>query len=236
MAGDAPAGSDGSRYPLPMRWGRRSDSAAGKPSLWMRFQTMIVRPDDDEGDAAAKKALAGRSLDELEAESRTLSDRERLIGFVIAPIAAALTFFLTTVLVDDDPVPTLSNGNPNPAHVDVSLYHELFFVLVGMSILIMLTTFLRKRLLLGLVTALFGLGLFNLHYWGFGLPFIFAGAWFLVRAYRLQQSVKVAGGDGSARGAYKPKARGLPSAGGSLPRPSKRYTPRTAQPKRPPKD
>jgi hypothetical protein len=198
----------------------------------MRFQTMIVKPDDDEGDAAAKNALADRPVEELEAESRTLGDRERLIAFVAAPIAAALTFILTTALVNDDPAQYLSNGNPNPAHVNVSLYHELFFVLVGMSVLIMLTAFLRKRLFLGLVLALYGLGLFNLHYWGFGIPFIMAGAWYLVRAYRLQQSIKVAGG-GTGRGAYKPKPRGLPSAGGTLPRPNKRYTPPTAQPKKP---
>jgi hypothetical protein len=40
--------------------------------------------------------------------------------------------------------------------------------------------------------ALYGLSIFNLHFWGFGIPFIFAGAWLLVRAYRFQQMVKEA--------------------------------------------
>ena len=31
---------------------------------------------------------------------------------------------------------------------------------------------LRKRLFLGIATALYGLAIFNLHYWGFGIPFI----------------------------------------------------------------
>ena len=53
----------------------------------------------------------------------------------------------------------------------------------------------RKRLYLGMVIALYGLAVFNLHYWGFGIPFVMAGAWLLVRAYRLQRDLRVATGD-----------------------------------------
>ena len=89
---------------------------------------------------------------------------------------------------------------------------------------------LRKRLILGIVMALFGLGIFNLHYWGFGVPFLLAGSWYLVRAWRLKSKLKLAGG-GSGRSYGPPNSRlrptGLPSAGGVLPRPNKRYTPAT---------
>ena len=78
---------------------------------------------------------------------------------------------------------------------------------------------LRKRLFLGIGLALFGLAVFNLHYWGFGVPFLLAGAWYLVRAYRLNQELKRLEGSGSpSRSAARP-------AMGARPRPNKRYTP-----------
>ena len=43
---------------------------------------------------------------------------------------------------------------------------------------------------MGIALCLYGLAVFNLHYWGFGVPFLMAGAWYLVRAYRLQQELK----------------------------------------------
>ena len=238
----SPAGLSGPeepRYPCRMRWGRGSNSAADdaqpKPGLWLRFQNAIVKPDDPDGDAQAKADQATRPLAELEAESKTLSDKERAIGFVAAPLGALVTFIIITVLINNDPAAHFKNGSINAAHVNPSLYHQLFFVLLAMSVLILVTSFLRKRLFLGIVLGLFGLGVFNLHYWGFGIPFVLAGAWYLMRTYRLSQSIKLASGDGSARGAYKPKPRGLPSAGGVLPTPNKRYTPPTAPSRRPPK-
>jgi hypothetical protein len=47
--------------------------------------------------------------------------------------------------------------------------------------------------------ALYGLSIFNLHFWGFGIPFILAGAWLLVRAYRFQQKLKEANTSTTAR-------------------------------------
>ena len=58
--------------------------------------------------------------------------------------------------------------------------------------------------------------------WGFGVPFLLAGAWYLVRAYRLQQALKRAeAGRGAARvrrAATEPRPRRGPAA-------NKRYTP-----------
>jgi hypothetical protein len=79
--------------------------------------------------------------------------------------------------------------------------------------------------------ALYGLAIFNLHYWGFGIPYILAGAWLLIQSYRLQRDLKEARGEGgTARG--QSRGRGTTSSG---PRPNKRYTPPTPSPRRPTK-
>ncbi len=36
----------------------------------------------------------------------------------------------------------------------------------------------RKRLFMGILAAMYGLAIFNLHYWGFGVPFVMVGAWY----------------------------------------------------------
>jgi hypothetical protein len=100
-----------------------------------------------------------------------------------------------------------------------------------MAVLVLATSWLRKRLFMGMLLALFGLGIFNLHYWGFGIPFILAGAWLLVRQYRLTQKLKVATGAGPGQRPRKSATR----PEGVLPRPNKRYTPRMAPRRRPSK-
>jgi len=78
------------------------------------------------------------------------------------------------------------------------------------------------------VTALYGLSLFNLPpYWGFGFPYILAGAWLLVRAYRLQRDLKEAKGEPTRYG----PPRGSGTNGAGRPRPNKRYTPPTPPPR-----
>ena len=74
--------------------------------------------------------------------------------------------------------------------------------------------------------ALYGLSVFNLHYWGFGLPFIMAGAWYLVRSYRLSEKLKFAKAEGTGGASGRAAPRGQPS---------KRYTPPAAPARRPPK-
>jgi hypothetical protein len=57
-----------------------------------------------------------------------------------------------------------------------------------------------SALFIGIAMALYGLSLFNLHYWGFGLPYIIGGSWYLVRAYRLSEKLKLAkAAEGGAR-------------------------------------
>jgi hypothetical protein len=161
-----------------------------------------------------------RSVEELEEDIRVADDTERLLGLVAAPMAAALGILIINLLISHDPGPYLKDGLVNPQHVSVSLYHSLTLVLLGLAVLMLVMGWLRKRLFLGIVMSLYGLAVFNLHYWGFGIPFILGGAWLLVRAYRAQRELRVATGDLPSRRA----------GGGSTvarPRANKRYTPPT---------
>jgi hypothetical protein len=97
----------------------------------------------------------------------------------------------------------------NRLHVSLSLYHDLGAVLIGLSVLVLVVAMFRKRLYLGISMALYGLAVFNLHYWGFGVPFIMGGAWLLVRAYRLQRDLREATDEPSRPGAQR-RGGGVP--------------------------
>jgi hypothetical protein len=109
--------------------------------------------------------------------------------------------------------------------VNPSLYHDVLIVLLVLALAMLTTALLRRRLFLGMATALYGLAVFNLHYWGFGVPFVLAGAWYLVRAYRLQRSLREANGEGPRYGSGSRSRGGTPS-NGNRPGANKRYTPR----------
>lgn len=187
-------------------------------SLMQRLRKAIVKPVASDEVTVAAAAGEPVSLEELEVSVKSADDKERLLGLLAAPFAAAIGILVITALIDHDPSAHLKNGQLNKLHVSLSLYHGLAAVLVVMSVLMLVTALLRKRLYLGIVMALYGLAVFNLHYWGFGVPFIMGGAWLLVRAYRLQRHLHEAtadttSGPGVARTAY------------SSSQPSKRYTP-----------
>jgi hypothetical protein len=209
-----------------MPWGRNSgnsdENSPPRPSLWLRFQNAVVAPDGPD-DGSTSKDPDTRSVDELQAEIKTASDKERAIGLIAAPFAALIAFVIITTLINHDPAALLANGQVNPRHASVSTYHELLLVLLAMSVVMMATALLRKRFFLGLAMALYGLATFNLHYWGFGVPFLLFGAWLLVRTWRLQQSLKLATGDGPASRPQKSR----PAPRTSAPRANKRYTPPT---------
>ncbi|MGD0381671.1 MAG: hypothetical protein ABSC30_16990 [Acidimicrobiales bacterium] len=191
--------------------------------LGERLRSAIVKPAEP-GTTAKTKADGPNSVEELEDAVRYADDKERLTGLLLAPVAAIIGFIVIGSLITDDPA--------GSKHVSVSLYHSLFFVLLGLSVVMLATAYFRKRLYLGIVMALYGLSVFNLHYWGFGVPFVLVGAWLLVRAYRLQRDLKEATGDGPSRPGRRSGT--TPRASGA--QPNKRYTPRTAPRKRlPPK-
>jgi hypothetical protein len=176
-------------------------------SLFQRLRYSIVVPDNDEGGPRTKSADESLSAAELEAVLARADDRERGIGLAAAPVAAIIAFLVAGNQIN----------HATSLHQSVSIYYTLLVVLAAMSVLMLLTAWLRKRMFLGIVMAMYGLGIFNLRYWGFGIPFVLAGAWYLVRTYRLTQRLKLVAGDA-------PTTR--PRSGGA-PRPNKRYTPRT---------
>jgi hypothetical protein len=191
----------------------RDASSNDKQSLSDRVLGALLKP-------GAPSPVTPQGTAELEHESRYATDKERLIGLIAAPLAAAIGFAITSALISHDP------AAPSKLHVSVSLYHEVLIALLALSVLMMVTAWFRKRLYLGIVLALFGLTVFNLHYWGFGVPFLMFGAWMMVTAYRINKSLKEATGDGSA--ASGSLARGASAPPGSKPRPSRRYTPPTS--------
>lgn len=166
--------------------------AAGEP-LADRLRGAVMKP--VEADAASTDANGSQSVEELETAVRSADDKERLIGLLAAPIAAAIGILVISALIVNDPPALLKNGHVDTLHVSLSLYHDLGASLLVLSVLMLVVAMLRKRLYLGIVMALYGLAVFNLHYWGFGVPFIMGGAWLLVRAYRLQRDLREATGD-----------------------------------------
>lgn len=179
---------------------------------WLRRATL------KDPDAPPAPAAPTRSLEEARAASRSADDKERLIGLLAAPVAAAIALMTTSALIANDPPALLASGLPNKLHVSVGVYHELLLALLGLTMVMLATAWFRKRLYLGMAIALYGLALFNMHYWGFGIPFLMAGSWLIVRAYRLQREVRAAAGELPGASGYARSAR---VAG------NKRYTPPT---------
>lgn len=191
------------------------DGAAngGKPSLGDRLRSAFLKP-APESDGAEQTPPP--TLEELEATNRAADDRERAVGLFAAPCAALIGLLVIGDL-----------NSHNKLNVASSVYTELLLVLLAMAVLMLAFAWFRKRLFLGMVMALYGLAIFNLKYWGFGIPFLIGGAWLLVRAYRVQRALREATGD-PAGGAKK---SGSGNGSRPAPRPSKRYTPPSA-PKR----
>jgi hypothetical protein len=182
---------------------------------WERLKYTFVEPDTDGGREAP---VDERSADELQEALRRADDRERAVGLIAAPVAAVISFGIITALVDRDHTPGAK------VVASVSTLHELLLVLLGLSVLMLVTALWRKRLFLGIVLAIYGVSLFQLGWLGFAVPFVLAGAWYIVRQFRMQSALRRAteadAGPSSRRTAAKP-------ANGARPRPSKRYTPPT---------
>jgi hypothetical protein len=197
-----------------------------KAPLVERFKEAVVKPVEPSAAALAKAADVPMTIEELEAANKSADDKERLVGLLLAPLAAAIGIIISNVKIAGARSALLSNGKINPQHHNLSTYDELELVFLALAVLMLGTAFYRKRLALGIVTALYGLSLFNLPpYWGFGFPYLLAGAWLLVHAYRLQRDLKVAKGEAPSR--YGPPG-GSGATGAGRPRPNKRYTPPTA--------
>ena len=166
-----------------------------KPSLSERLTRMVIkadtRPDRDVDESP-------QTLEEIEAQSRGLDDTERLIGLAAAPLAGLIAILVVS-----------SYGSKGQTHA-TSVDSSLFLALFGLALVALACAWFRKRLFLGIVLALYGLSVFNLHYWGFGVPFLLIGSWYLVRAYRIQQKLKLT--RATADPADLPASGGRPAA------------------------
>ncbi len=202
-------------YPLTMPPAVNPESGRSKPPIMDRLRTLFLKATNP--NAVQPKGAYDLSGEELENEEKRANDKERAIGLLAGPVATLISFAVVHELVVHDPSAYLSNGAVNSQHVNTSTYNELFLVLIILSFGITAMALWRKRLFLGIVTALYGLAIFNLHYWGFGVPFIMVGAWYLVRAYRLRRNLRESTADATASDGSSAKTR-RPSS-------NKRYTP-----------
>jgi Ca2+/Na+ antiporter len=173
---------------------------------WERLKYAMVRPDEEPRDT---KPAQDRTVDEIQADVRRSDDKERAIGLVAGPIAALVGIVISSSSID----------YARTHHESLQTFETLTYVLLGLAVLILVSSMMRKRLFQGITMALYGLAVFNLRYWGFGIPFVLAGAWYLVRAYRLQQELKRA--EAVSPGASRAKG----ASSGLRPRANKRYTP-----------
>ena len=183
---------------------------APRMTAWQRLKYTFVQPDAIERD---KAVVDDRSVEELHEAIGSADDKERNIGLIAAPLAALVGIIISSATIQ----------NAKNTHQSTTVYVELTYVILGMAVLILVSSLLRKRLFQGVTMALYGLAVFNLRFWGFGVPFLLAGAWYLVRAYRLQQALKRAEAADAP-----PRPKGASSAA-NVPRPrrNKRYTPPT---------
>jgi hypothetical protein len=173
----------------------RSSSGQPKPRLADRLRDAALKPEDPDK-AARSRGAYDLTGEELEIEAKQANDKERAIGIFVGPLATLIAFLVIHDLVVNDP-PARINGVIDKLHVNPSSYYDLFAVLIVLSVLMTVMALWRKRLYLGLVIAMYGLAIFDLHYWGFGVPFVMVGAWYLVRAYRLQRNLKYSTGETS---------------------------------------
>ena len=172
-----------------------ADDESPRMSSWQRFtasvSNMMLKPapaDKVSEDKPSKEQPT--TIPELEAAIKRADDKERVIGLLAAPIAAAIALLVVAALVAHDPAAHYTNGQIDKLHVNPSLYSELGAVTLALALLMLGAAWFRKRILIGISMALYGLSIFNLHYWGFGFPFIIGGSWYLVRAYRLSEKLK----------------------------------------------
>ena len=167
----------------------RLSSDRPKRRLVDRLRDAALKPADPDAPSRPRGAYE-LSGDELVAEEKRANDKERAIGLLTGPVATIIAFLAIHDRVVNDPPARFADGAIDKLHVNLSTYSELFIVLLVLSFGITGMAMWRKRLFLGIVTALYGLSVFNLGYWGFGVPFVLVGSWYLVRSYRLRRNLK----------------------------------------------
>ena len=213
--GPDPAASKGGAPPqvsLRQRLLARREHDSEKAPLRDRLRNLVLKPAEAATDSTAKGSHGPATLEELEAEARSANDKERFIGLVAAPLAAAIGILVISALIVNDPPARLKDGQIDTLHVSLSLYHDLGGVILALSVLMLVTAMWRKRLYLGIVTALLS-------------------AWLLVRAYRLQRDLREATEGSPSRTGAQRRGRGATPRRSSA-KANSRYTPPTGARKR----
>jgi hypothetical protein len=189
--------------PSPRSTGDVGDDARAM-TRWERLKYTFVHAEEPDDKSRAED----RPIEDIEEDIRRSNDKERAIGLAAGPVAALVGIVISSSSID----------YARSHRESLQTFETLTYVLLGLAVLILVTSMMRKRLFQGITLALYGLAVFNLRYWGFGIPFLLAGAWYLVHAYRLQQELKRA----EAAGPVAPRTKG--ATNGARPRPNKRYT------------
>jgi hypothetical protein len=172
---------------------RNQDTAtarASAPDERGRLSRFLTKPPPPGSAPAPARA---RTAAELKDDYLYANDKERVIGLIMAPVAAAIAFALVGHQLANNPAQYLLSGAVNPRYTPTTLSYELLGMLLALSVGMLALAFFRRRLYLGMVFALYGIGVFNLHWWGFGFPFVMIGAWYLVTSYRATKALKEAG-------------------------------------------
>ena len=195
----------------------KSDDDGVPMTRWERLKYAMVKPDDSDH---AEPAPDERSAEELQYAIRYADDRERAVGLIAGPISALISFIVIGSMINRNSQPTTAPKNFVPA----STYHWVLLVFLALAVVILVSAWWRKRMAMAIALALYGVGLFQLGWLGFAVPFVLAGAWYLVRAFRLQQAFKKA--EAEEGGGTRSSAR---TSNGSKPRAraNRRYTPPT---------
>jgi hypothetical protein len=178
---------------------------------WERLKYSMVRPD---GEEAAAAPAGDRSAEEVRDVIRRADDKERAVGLIAGPVSAAISVIVIPNLIHKYSFVGAKHYTP------ASTYHELLLVMLALGVLMIVTALWRKRLFLALSMVLYGITIFQIGYWGFAVPFVFAGAWYLVRSYRLQQELRRAEPED-----VRPARASRAGASSVRARPNKRYTP-----------
>src|SRR5580700_550026 len=120
-----------------------ADDETPRMSSWQRFTASIsnfmLKPAPAEPATGASEAAdSGPStVPELEAAVKRADDKERLVGLLMAPVAAAIALLVVASLVAHDPKALLVNGQINKLHVNPSLYVELGAVTLALALLML---------------------------------------------------------------------------------------------------
>jgi hypothetical protein len=228
-----------------------------RPSL-RRFATGFLRPPPSA--QVPTDDSSGGTSDEAKRRAVTYLDPlERKIGLVGAALAAAIALTNTLPYVLHPNTPVSQTVSPKKGHtcgvagftydkatgkcngqLPYSLSHWtwVLVILLAFAVALLIAVRVGRRAPLGFAFLMSGLA-FDSQVGIYGLPFIAAGGWLLIRSWRVQRYGSTAAPKRGEKPQRPPpreprKKKGEPPPGRPTPVASKRYTPKAVKKKRPP--